>query len=87
MEQQGFESVVSSGINGQKQLCDKKTPYLSHVVPDSLIHSILKTSPTYTQSPVSSLGSSKERAQGVTAEESPTTRSTKGSCIQLTPSF
>lgn len=52
-------------------------------MPNPFIHSMLRASPEYTQFPVSSLGSYKERAQpGVITEESPTTRSTRECCIQ-----
>lgn len=52
-------------------------------MPNPFVHSMLKASPKYTQFPVSSLGSSKERAQmGVITQESPTTKSTKESCTQ-----
>lgn len=84
------QSTWSSRVKGiwrrvpsrQKQFCDYKPPYWSHLVPNSFIHSMLKVSPKYTLFSVSSPGLSEEGAQLGITREGPTTRSTKESRVQ-----
>lgn len=75
------QSTWSSRVKGiwrrvpsrQKQFCDYKPPYWSHLVPNSFIHSftacLTNVSPKYTLFSVSSPGLSEEGAQlGITRE-------------------
>lgn len=79
----GWKVFAVQELKGKTSCVTKKPISLPHLVPNPFIHSMLQASQQYTQFPVTSLGSSKERGQpGVTTKESPATH-TRESWIHL----